>query len=460
MVLPPHGAQLCGRNLGMSDVIIRAEGIGKKYRIRHERAERYTALRDVIAEKVRGLFIRGKSKAIGIANLNNSTDTLMASGKDVENTKSDFPSDCRVSKVPSVEDFWALRDVSFEVNRGDVVGIIGRNGAGKSTLLKILSRITEPTEGRVELDGRVASLLEVGTGFHPELTGRENIFLNGAILGMTRAEVRRKFDEIVAFAEVEQFLDTPVKRYSSGMYVRLAFSVAAHLEPEILVVDEVLAVGDAEFQKKCLGKMREVSKGGRTVLFVSHNMAAVQALCSSAISLDSGRIIFDGQSAEAVSRYLNASPSHRRRSVNHAISSSLSLTRFEADPLNVRQNAQLNFNIELLATREEVVSDLALIIHSALGERAALIDLRSQRGPYRLRAGGKLALRTIISAVPFVEADFNLGLYINSNSVSESFPSLLTFTVMPGESNDGVVPRDPQFRGLVELGAFVESRVS
>ena len=190
-----------------------------------------------------------------------------------------------------VEEFWALKDVSFEVKQGEVLGIIGRNGAGKSTLLKILSRITEPTEGRVSLRGRVASLLEVGTGFHPELTGRENIFLNGAILGMTQREIRKKFDEIVAFAEVEKFLDTPVKHYSSGMYVRLAFAVAAHLEPEILVVDEVLAVGDAEFQKKCLGKMDEVSRReGRTVLFVSHNMGVISNLCSLAIWLDAGQV--------------------------------------------------------------------------------------------------------------------------------------------------------------------------
>jgi lipopolysaccharide transport system ATP-binding protein len=189
-----------------------------------------------------------------------------------------------------VEEFWALKDVSFEVKRGEVLGIIGRNGAGKSTLLKILSRITEPTAGRVTLRGRVASLLEVGTGFHGELTGRENIYLNGAILGMTRAEIRRKFDEIVAFAEVERFLDTPVKRYSSGMYVRLAFAVAAHLEPEILVIDEVLAVGDAEFQEKCLGKMSEVAGGGRTVLFVSHNMTAVRQLCQNCIWLQAGQI--------------------------------------------------------------------------------------------------------------------------------------------------------------------------
>ncbi len=203
------------------------------------------------------------------------------------------------------EEFWALKGVSFEVQPGAVVGIIGRNGAGKSTLLKILSRITEPSAGRVVLRGRVASLLEVGTGFHPELSGRENIFLNGAILGMSRAEIRRKFDEIVAFSEVERFLDTPVKRYSSGMYVRLAFAVAAHLEPEILIVDEVLAVGDAAFQKKCLGKIREVAEGGgRTVLFVSHTMAAVRSLCHRCVWLDAGRVRADGNAQAVTDAYL------------------------------------------------------------------------------------------------------------------------------------------------------------
>lgn len=200
--------------------------------------------------------------------------------------------------------FWALKDVSFEIERGDRVGIIGHNGAGKSTLLKILSRITEPTEGRIRMKGRIASLLEVGTGFHPELTGRENIYLNGAILGMSRAEVKLKFDEIVDFSEVEKFLDTPVKRYSSGMYVRLAFAVAAHLEPEILIVDEVLAVGDAQFQKKCLGKMESVGRQGRTVLFVSHNMAAVRTLCSRAILMKDGRVVKDEEIETAIGSYL------------------------------------------------------------------------------------------------------------------------------------------------------------
>lgn len=211
------------------------------------------------------------------------------------------------SQLTTDSNLWALKDVSFEVNEGEVVGIIGRNGAGKSTLLKILSRITEPTSGKITMRGRVASLLEVGTGFHPELTGRENIFLNGALLGMTQAEIRRKFDEIVAFSEIEKFLDTPVKRYSSGMYVRLAFAVAAHLEPEILVVDEVLAVGDAQFQKKCMGKMGEVAKGGRTVLFVSHNMAAIQNLCPRAIFLSHGEVIEDGKTEVIVERYLTDS---------------------------------------------------------------------------------------------------------------------------------------------------------
>src|SRR3954447_2212125 len=262
------------------EIVIRAEGLGKRYDIGHTvERERYVALRDVLARGARGVWRR-------------TADMLR--GRAV------IPGD-------SVEEFWALRDVSFEVKRGDVLGIVGRNGAGKSTLLKILSRITEPSEGRVTVRGRVASLLEVGTGFHPELTGRENIYLNGAILGMTRSEIRRKFDEIVAFAEVERFLDTPVKHYSSGMYVRLAFAVAAHLEPEILVVDEVLAVGDAVFQQKCLGKMQDVAGHGRTVLFVSHNMASIEAICTRALLFDGGRIMCQGLVESVTSAYASRS---------------------------------------------------------------------------------------------------------------------------------------------------------
>jgi len=259
----------------MSNTVIRVENLGKKYIIGHQKQERYTALRDVVTDRVKSFASVFNPKA----------------------HKDD----------PTHEEFWALKDVSFEIKQGDRVGIIGRNGAGKSTLLKILSRITEPTEGRISINGRVASLLEVGTGFHPELTGRENIFLNGAILGMDRVEIKRKFDEIVAFAEVEKFLDTPVKRYSSGMYVRLAFAVAAHLEPEILIVDEVLAVGDAQFQKKCLGKMEDVGKEGRTVIFVSHQMAAIQNLCQRAIWLNQGELVNDAQTQVVISKYLSTS---------------------------------------------------------------------------------------------------------------------------------------------------------
>jgi lipopolysaccharide transport system ATP-binding protein len=261
----------------VSNTIIRVENLSKKYIIGHQQEGRYRykALRDVM------------------------TDGMKSIGSRVLPRK----------PIPNLtrEEFWALKDVSFEVKQGDRVGIIGRNGAGKSTLLKILSRITEPTSGRIKIRGRVASLLEVGTGFHPELTGRENIYLNGAILGMSKVEIKRKFDEIVEFAEVEKFLDTPVKRYSSGMYVRLAFAVAAHLEPEILVVDEVLAVGDATFQKKCLGKMEDVARGGRTVLFVSHNMVALQSLCDRAIWLHQGKVMQEGTASSVVSHYLKTS---------------------------------------------------------------------------------------------------------------------------------------------------------
>ncbi|MFM8890719.1 MAG: ABC transporter ATP-binding protein [Planctomycetia bacterium] len=253
----------------MGAPIISVEGVGKRYRLQHQATGSYATLRDSLTALVRG--------ATGAGGMHAATS----------------------------EDFWALRDVSFQVQRGDVIGIIGRNGAGKSTLLKILSRITEPTTGTIRLRGRVASLLEVGTGFHPELTGRENIFLNGAILGMTKAEIRSRFAQIVEFAEVSRFLDTPVKHYSSGMYVRLAFAVAAHLEPEILVVDEVLAVGDAEFQQKCLRKMKDVAGHGRTVLFVSHNMMAVRRLCTHAVLLNRGTVAASGRVADIVDAYLD-----------------------------------------------------------------------------------------------------------------------------------------------------------
>ena len=310
-----------------SDIVIRVSNLGKKYQIRHQAPERYTALRDVIARAagapfrrlagaVRGYLLPSPDNHQPITD-NRSPDnrypltnnSCNGSASDHASPNNDYP--LTDNRPRPVEDFWALRDVSFELKRGEVLGIIGRNGAGKSTLLKILSRITEPTTGTVEIEGRVASLLEVGTGFHPELTGRENIFLNGAILGMTRAEIRKKFDQIVAFAEVEKFLDTPVKRYSSGMYVRLAFAVAAHLEPEILIVDEVLSVGDTAFQEKCMGKMQDVSHSeGRTVLFVSHNMGAIQSLCAKGIVLSAGKVAFDGATRNAVSHYFSTTKPH------------------------------------------------------------------------------------------------------------------------------------------------------
>lgn len=263
----------------MNKTIIKVDNLSKKYIISHQQKERYTALRDVITN---GVTTFGK-KLLSPFTFRH----LTSSG--------------------SKEDFFALNDITFEIKQGDRVGVIGRNGAGKSTLLKILSRITEPTTGRIEITGQVASLLEVGTGFHPELTGRENIFLNGAILGMSKTDIKKRFDEIVDFAEIERFLDTPVKRYSSGMYVRLAFAVAAHLEPDILIVDEVLAVGDAQFQKKCLGKMEEVGKEGRTILFVSHKMGTVLHLCNSCILLKAGEIELMGNSNKVIDHYYNNS---------------------------------------------------------------------------------------------------------------------------------------------------------
>lgn len=282
----------------MSNIAIQAEGLGKRYHIGRKQAN-YRTLRETLSDlfvspfRRMGKLMRGQ--ASGAADLD--------------------------------ETIWALRHVSFEIKHGQVVGIIGPNGAGKSTLLKILSRITEPSEGYATIHGRVGSLLEVGTGFHPELTGRENIFLNGAILGMRKAEIERKFDEIVAFSEIEKFLDTPVKHYSSGMCVRLAFAVAAHLEPEILFVDEVLSVGDIAFQKKCLGKMSEVSKGGRTVLFVSHNMAAVQNLCHKGIVLQQGGMVFSGGIREAVDFYLHSAAGNGEASGTHSIDLTTSASR-------------------------------------------------------------------------------------------------------------------------------------
>ncbi|PZV08246.1 MAG: ABC transporter ATP-binding protein [Leptolyngbya sp.] len=334
----------------MSDSVIQVENLSKKYVLGQQQQgnSRYVALRDVVADGVRSFSHRLR-----------------------------HPLKPRVK--PQQDEFWALKDVSFEVKQGDVVGIIGRNGAGKSTLLKILSRITEPTTGRVRLRGRVASLLEVGTGFHPELTGRENIFLNGAILGMSRVEITRKFDEIVEFAEVSRFLDTPVKRYSSGMYVRLAFAVAAHLEPEILVVDEVLAVGDAAFQKKCLGKMGDVAQQeGRTVLFVSHNMNSVAQLTKQCVFLRRGSIVNQGASEEIIKEYLLdlsdqgiGSDNFFEKDINH-LDPSKEIEFLRIKVFNCQSKNELSVDIRYVV-RDYVRSVLAARLESFYGTILATI---------------------------------------------------------------------------------------
>ncbi len=330
--------------MSQNQSVIRVEDLGKKYSIGSNQQESYQSLRDVITTKVKSVF-----------------------SKQAENN--DFT------------EFWALKDVSFDIQQGDRVGIIGRNGAGKSTLLKVLSRITEPTTGSISIKGRVASLLEVGTGFHPELSGRENIFLNGAILGMGRQEIKSKFDEIVDFSEIEKFLDTPVKRYSSGMYVRLAFAVAAHLEPEILIVDEVLAVGDSKFQKKCLGKMGEVSSQGRTILFVSHNTTFVRSLCNKGIWLDKGQVKQTGTTSEVINSYLSSmhdqnfdenseiNNSLNRRGSGESRFSKITITdtqNIEQSDFECQEDIKFNFKVKI----NENLSDLSvcLMFKSPTGE--------------------------------------------------------------------------------------------
>jgi lipopolysaccharide transport system ATP-binding protein len=397
--------------------IITVENLGKKYRLDHQAERpRYSSLRDVLAEKAKRLF---------------------------------RPSNSRAERA---EEFWALKDVSFEILPGDVVGIIGRNGAGKSTLLKILSRITEPTAGRVRLRGRIASLLEVGTGFHQELTGRENIFLNGAILGMTHAEIRSKFDEIVAFSEVEKFLDTPVKRYSSGMYVRLAFGVAAHLEPEILVVDEVLAVGDAEFQKKCLGKMQDVSKGGRTVLFVSHNMSAVQSLCTNAIVLEKGRMRFQGSIDAAIAEYLR-SIRGSGDSDGHVISlgRDLRMTRLAVRPTTINSGDPVTFEMQLTPVRPIVLKEFALLLYSDFGVRLAVLDVRDC-GPLNIGlTDAVLNVELSIKQLPLIEGDYRIGFAIATENYRGSYLDLLSFSVGALRDRRNTAPYAAQHRGYFEL---------
>lgn len=408
----------------MSDWIIKAEKVGKRYCLRHQQeSRRYVALRDVLADRFKHLFRARKS-------------------------------------VRSVaEDFWALRGVSFEIKQGDAVGIIGKNGAGKSTLLKILSRITEPTEGGVRLRGRVASLLEVGTGFHPELTGSENIYLNGAILGMTRAEIRRKFDEIVAFADVEKFLDTPVKRYSSGMYVRLAFAVAAHLEPEILVVDEVLAVGDAEFQKKCLGKMHDVSTGGRTVLFVSHNMAAIRALCTRGVLLSKGEIAFAGDAEKCIREYENT---HRDtlasewiRPQNKTIGT-LGFTRIAAQLDGTQPSLRLRVDCTLAGNCSDHRTMLALDILDATG--TPVMQALPAVEPFVISKNSRRRLRVEVQLPPLIPSTYLVTAWLGPHN-TETFDSVencVSFTVHDSPSKGRTFPHTPNHGFIVPPSTFAE----
>jgi len=356
------------------------------------------------------------------------------------------------------DEVWALRGVSFEVKQGEILGIIGRNGAGKSTLLKILSRVTSPTKGEVRVKGRIASLLEVGTGFHPELTGRENIFLNGAILGMTKPEIKSKLDEIVAFAGIETYIDTPVKRYSSGMYVRLAFAVAAHLEPEILIVDEVLAVGDAEFQKKCLGKMESIShQHGRTVLFVSHNMAAIQALCRHIVYLDDGRVRGIGSVDDQINLFLEDIRSKNREFETRTVSlgTNLELQHFAVSPTCVRSGEPIDFEIELYSSTSASVTDLVLLIYSAYGTRISAMDLRNHGQPHQIRAESRV-VRGRIQSLPLVEGDYRIGLYIKSDEYHDNLMDLATVRVESRASEQRSAQYAASHRGLLNLEYVIE----
>ncbi len=403
--------------------IIQVENISKKYLIHHQARERYTTLRDTLAK--------------GIKRLGGKTLRPFGRKSVVDQTR---------------EEFWALKDISLEINQGDRVGIIGSNGAGKSTLLKILSRITKPTTGRALIRGRVASLLEVGTGFHPELTGRENIYLNGAILGMSRVEIARKFDEIVAFSEVERFLDTPVKRYSSGMYVRLAFAVAAHLDPEILVVDEVLAVGDAQFQKKCLGKMEAVGKEGRTVIFVSHNMAAIHSLCTKAILLDSGKVVSVGLVSEQIDLYLNTLNKKSNIDIDAPlkISPDVQIQRFEFNPNPVESCSKISFVLELAAERSVRVEAIAILLNTKFNIRVAIIDIRGSDAFY-ITGQSSLLIEGEISSLPLVEGEYSVGLYFKHDGIEEHLMDIFSLDINVKTNKKNIIPYPASARGLVEL---------
>lgn len=394
----------------MDNPIIEIKNLSKKYNITHQRGG-YIALRDVLMNVIKSPFSFLKSKAKQVAGMETR------------------------------EEFWALKDLNFEVNKGEVIGIIGRNGAGKSTLLKILSQITPPTTGEIKIHGRVGSLLEVGTGFHPELTGRENIFLNGAILGMTRAEIAKKFDQIVEFSGVEKFLDTPVKYYSSGMYVRLAFSVAAHMEPDILIVDEVLAVGDAEFQKKCLGKMEEVTKqDGRTILFVSHNMSAIEKLCNRCILLKEGRVEMFGETRLVVKKYLNImsknmedTPLVDRKRTTQKATLRAKLTGIEiiekSKTTVIRGDLPIKIKLKIESYVEDLEASIQLII-SDESQNLIFINSVMQNKFFSFKKGLN-ELECDIQALNLYAGDYKINCYITipGKEIIDYVPDALYFSV-------------------------------
>lgn len=391
----------------MPDVVIQTTGLGKMYHIGGDR-ERYRTLRGSLVKAVKRPIERIRHPG---------------------------------AVTHRSEPLWALRGVDLEIRRGDVLGIIGRNGTGKSTLLKVLSRITQPTEGRVEMRGRVGSLLEVGTGFHSELTGRENIVLNGAILGMSRSEIRRKYDEIVEFSEMERFLDTPVKRYSSGMYVRLAFAVAAHLEPEILLVDEVLAVGDAGFQKKCLGKMEDMAGGGRTVLFVSHNMATILSLCSRAVLLEGGHIVMDAVPTEVVrhyqmigagdvNRFLPTAP-HARRGDGR-----VRIDDFRIDPLPLQTGQRAEFEFRLSRTKSNgapVRFELAVGVFTEYGIPIMSLSSRDMGRSFEVDGAASVVVVSVPS-LPLAPGRYRLNLWLGAGAQPiDWLHDCMTMEVGPGQ---------------------------
>lgn len=349
---------------------------------------------------------------------------------------------------------WSLKDINFDINQGDAVGIIGRNGAGKSTLLKILSRVTSPTTGSIKVKGRIASLLEVGTGFHPELTGRENIFLNGAILGMRKVEIKKHFDAIVDFAGIERYIDTPVKKYSSGMYVRLAFAVAAHLESEILIVDEVLAVGDAEFQKKCLGKMGEISKGeGRTVLFVSHQMESIKSLCNKGLLLHHGELVFQGEVNEVITKYSSKNSNEISKTVisDFQLNSDICLCLFQIDKAEITSHEDLTFRIIIESLMENSFQSIALFIYDEYDQKAGFVDLRSEEMFKISTSEKKFEIKGILKNLPLKPGKYKIGLHIQSNLLYKDFFSLLQFEVLQKELTSKLLPYPLPIRGYMEV---------